>query len=141
MDAYRTIEHLKVQRGIVPARSETGIPTRKVCLFVRPVGKMSNRSNFFVFGTLRSIRPFFETAGETAFDGGGGDVGFCHFLSFLGHFQFLAPILADHIGAPENNPKPRIALYCVCLWPRHAAPSCVAISVFRLLPLTIPNGI
>ena len=74
-----------------------GNSTYKVCLFARPAGKISNRPNFFVFGTLRNIRPFLETAGETAFDGGGGDVGFCHFCHFLGHFQFLAPISADPI--------------------------------------------
>ena len=73
-------------------------PTYKVCLFARPAGKISKRSNFFVFGTLRNVRPFLETAGETAFDGGGGDVEFCHFCHFWGIFLFLAPILADLIG-------------------------------------------
>jgi hypothetical protein len=63
-------------------------PTYNVCLFARPAGKISKRSNFFVFGTLRNPRPSLEYAGETAFDGGGGDVQFCHFCHFWGIFNF-----------------------------------------------------
>ena len=48
----------------------------------RPVGKISNRANVLVFGTLRNARPFLETARKTASDGGGVNVGFCHIRSF-----------------------------------------------------------
>ena len=60
----------------------------KVCLFARPAGKISKRSSFYVFGTLRNVRPFLETAGESAFGSGGGDVGFCHFDTFGAFFNF-----------------------------------------------------
>ena len=59
---------------------------------------MLNCSNFFVFGTLRNVRYFLETAGETASDGGGVDVGFCNFSDFWDVSLFWGRIFADLLG-------------------------------------------
>ena len=67
-----------------------GDPTyTRPAFFARPAGKISKRSNFFVFGTLRNLRPFLKTAGGVAFDGGGADVGFFHFGDLSSFKQVL----------------------------------------------------
>ena len=66
----------------------------------RPAGKISNCSNFFVFGTLGNVRPFLETAREPRRVAVELLWDFAVLATFLGDFRFLGP----HFGRAGGRP-------------------------------------